>query len=324
MTKKVALVLGVTGQDGAYLAEFLLKKNYHVIGTSRDAHANNTTNLKNLGIHHDIQMESLALLDFRSVVELLRSEKPVEVYHLAGQTSVGLSFDQPIETFESVSISTLSLLEAIRLTDLPIRFYSAGSGEVFGDTLDKPANEESRFKPRSPYGIAKASAFWCVANYREAYKMHASTGILFNHESPFRPGRFVTQKIIHGACKCARTGKGRLKLGNLDIARDWGWAPEYVEAMWKMLQLDEAQDFVIATGKTVTLEKFIDIAFSQFDLNWKDWVDLDPKFSRPTDIKFGSADPRKAERLLDWKARLHVEQVIDLMTKAALEQTDCR
>lgn len=318
MNKKVALVLGVTGQDGAYLAELLLKKGYHVIGTSRDAFAASAQNLKQLNILSNVQMESLSLLDFRGIVDLLKCEKPAEVYNLAGQTSVGLSFDQPIETLESVTVGTLSLLEAIRLSDLPIRFYNAGSSEVFGDTSDIPATEESRFKPRSPYGIAKASAFWFVVNYREAYRMHASTGILFNHESPFRPARFVTQKIIRGACECARTGKGRLQLGNLDIARDWGWAPEYVEAMWKMLQLDQAQDFVIATGKTITLERFIDIAFSQFGLNWKEWVDLDTRFSRPTDIRFGSADPRKAEQVLGWKATLQVEKVIELMTESVL------
>lgn len=320
MNKKSALILGVAGQDGAYLAQFLLDKGYHVIGTSRDAQAAHFQNLKKLKIDQEVQLESLSLLDFRTIVNLLKSEQPCEVYNLAGQTSVGLSFDQPIETLESVTMGTLTLLEAIRLSDLPIRFYNAGSGEVFGDTQGQPATEQSLFKPRSPYGVAKASAFWCVANYREAYRMHASTGILFNHESPFRPARFVTQKIIRGACECARTRKGKLRLGNIDIARDWGWAPEYVQAMWKMLQLEQAQDFVIATGKTVTLEYFIDVAFRQFNLDWRDWVELDNKFARPTDIRHGSADPAKAAQVLGWRAELQVEQVIERMVRAVQDE----
>lgn len=316
MSQKTALVLGVSGQDGAYLAEFLLKQGYHVVGTSRDAQSASLGKLAKLGILGDVQVESLALCDFRSVVALLQATKPAEVYNLAGQTSVGLSFEQPIETLESVTTGTLTLLEAIRLSDPRIRFYNAGSGEVFGDTADQPATEASIFKPKSPYGIAKASAYWYVANYRESYGLHASTGVLFNHESPLRPARFVTQKIIRGACECARTRQGKLKLGNIDIARDWGWAPEYVQAMWKMLQLPAAEDFVIATGRTVTLEYFVQTAFAQVGLDWREWVECDARFTRPSDIACGSANPAKAERVLGWKAQLQVEQVIANMIEA--------
>ena len=319
MNKKKALVLGVSGQDGAYLAEFLVKKGYHVIGSSRDSQTGRFNNLKKLGIEQAVQVESLSLLDFRSIVNIIRSEQPDEIYNLAGQTSVGLSFDQPIETLESVALGTLTLLEAIRLSDLPIRFYNAGSGEVFGDTLGVPVTEQSVFKPRSPYGIAKASAFWYVANYRDSYQMHASTGILFNHESPLRPVRFVTQKIIRGAIQCARDKNSRLRLGNIGISRDWGWAPEYVQAMWQMLQLEKPEDFVIATGRTVSLEYFIDCAFKHCGLDWREWVDIDGSFTRPSDIKSGQANPAKAQELLGWKAHTSVEQVISLMISAALE-----
>jgi len=324
MNKKKALVLGVSGQDGAYLAQFLLDKGYHIVGSSRDSQAGQFNNLKKLGIDQDVQVESLSLLDFRSIVDLIRSEQPDEIYNLAGQTSVGLSFDQPIETLESVALGTLTLLEAIRLSDLPIRFYNAGSGEVFGDTLGIPATEQSVFKPRSPYGIAKASAFWYVVNYRDSYQMHSSTGILFNHESPLRPVRFVTQKIIRGAIQCARDKKTRLRLGNIDIFRDWGWAPEYVQAMWRMLQLEKPEDFVIATGRTVSLEFFIDCAFKHCGLDWREWVDIDSGLTRPSDIKSGQANPEKAGRLLGWKAQTSVEQVISLMIAAAVEDWEAK
>lgn len=324
MNKKKALILGISGQDGAFLAEFLVKQGYDVVGTSRDAQTTPFNNLQRLGLLDRVQLRSLSLLDFRSMVELLRSERPSEIYNLAGQTSVGLSFDQPIETLESVTTGTLTLLEAIRLSNLPVRLYNAGSGEVFGDTGDKPANEQSVFKPRSPYGIAKASAFWYVANYRESYNMHASTGILFNHESNFRPARFVTQKIIRAACDIHLKKTGRLKLGNIDIARDWGWAPEYVQAMWKMLQLDTPQDFVIATGKTSTLEQFIDCAFGYFGLRWQDWVDLDASFRRPSDIKCSSANPNKANHVLGWRAGLQMKDVVRMMIEAHLADLKIR
>ena len=223
---KTALICGVSGQDGAYLARLLLDKGYQVFGGSRDAQMTSFANLTRLGIRNDVRTVSISINDFRSVLQTLLKVKPDEVYNLAGQSSVGLSFEQPVETLDSISIGTLNLLEAIRFSQLPIKFYNAGSSECFGDTGSIAADENTPFRPRSPYGVAKAAAFWQVANYREAYQLHASTGILFNHESPLRPERFVTQKIVAAACQIANGSKEILTLGNINIARDWGWAPD--------------------------------------------------------------------------------------------------
>lgn len=255
---KCALICGVSGQDGAYLAQLLLSKGYKVVGTSRDAEASSFSNLEKLGIKSRVTLTSMALNDFRSVLQVIAKYEPVEIYNLASQSSVGLSFSQPLETMESISGGTLNLLEAIRFTNKKIRFYSAGSGDVFGDTGGEPANENTILRPRSPYAVAKASAFWQVANYREAYDLFSCTGLLFNHESPLRPKHFVTQKIIKSARQIASGDLDKLVLGNLAITRDWGWAPEYVEAMWLMLQIPEAEDFVIATGISCSLEQFVE------------------------------------------------------------------
>ncbi len=243
--------------------------------------------------------------------------KPDEVYNLAGQTSVGLSFEQPVETLESISVGTLNLLEAIRFSGLPIRFYNAGSSECFGDTGSMAADEETPFRPRSPYGVAKAAAFWQVANYREAYNIHASTGILFNHESPLRPARFVTQKIVSTAYQIANGRTEKLTLGNMDIARDWGWAPDYVQAMWLMLQQDLASDYVIATGQTRTLREFVGLVFQEFGLNWQDHVHSDPALYRPTDIAEGHANPQRAYQQLGWQATATLEDVVKRMVEDA-------
>lgn len=308
-----ALICGVGGQDGAYLSRLLLDHGYEVIGASRDAMVSSFGNLKNLGIRDKVITASMAISDFRSVLQTLVKYHPDEIYNLAGQSSVGLSFEQPVETMESIAIGTLNLLEAIRFYGKPIRFYNAGSSECFGETGAIAANEETPFKPRSPYAVAKASAHHLVANYREAYSLYACTGILFNHESPLRPERFVTQKIIRTAARIASGSNEKLEMGNIDIQRDWGWAPEYVEAMWKMLQLDHPEDFVIATGKTVTLEYFIEHAFQFFGLKYKDYLVINSNLYRPTDIRIGSADPSKANKLLDWRAQVKVETVIENM-----------
>jgi len=312
-----ALICGVGGQDGAYLSRFLLDKGYEVIGTSRDAMASSFGNLKNFGIWDRVITTSMAITDFRSVQQTLGKYEPDEIYNLAGQSSVGLSFEQPVETMESIAIGTLNLLEAIRFYGKPIRFYSAGSSECFGDAGAAPASEETPFRPRSPYAVAKAAAHNLVANYREAYNLYACTGILFNHESPLRPERFVTQKIVRTAAMIAFGSGGKLEMGNIDIQRDWGWAPEYVEAMWKMLQLDHPQDFVIATGRTVSLAFFIEYAFQFFGLNYKDYLVVNSNLYRPTDIHIGSANPSKANSLLDWRAQVKVETVIENMCIAA-------
>lgn len=310
---KTALICGVSGQDGAYLASLLLKKGYKVFGGSRDAQMSSFASLVHLGIRKEVEAVSISINDFRSVLQTLQRTKPDEVYNLAGQSSVGLSFDQPVETLESISVGTLNLLEAIRFVGNPIRFYNAGSSECFGDTGNYAADEVTPFRPRSPYGVAKAAAFWQVANYREAYELHASTGILFNHESPLRPERFVTQKIVTTACRIACGSKEMLTLGNIDIARDWGWAPDYVEAMWLMLQQSIADDYVIATGYTYALKDFIKATFDCLNLNWENYIISDARFFRPTDIKEGYANPQKAKLKLNWSAKHTMKQVAELM-----------
>jgi len=313
MSKK-ALICGVTGQDGAYLAQLLLSKDYKVIGTSRDADANTFSNLDKLGIKSQVTLTSMSLNDFRSVLQVITKHEPVEIYNLAGQTSVGLSFSLPVETMESISAGILNLLEAVRFTNKKIRVYNAGSSEAFGDTGDEPANEDTAFRPRSPYAVAKAAGFWQVANYREAYDLFACTGLLFNHESPLRPQRFVTQKIINGAKEIVAGNLKNMVLGNLDITRDWGWAPDYVEAMWMMLQTSSADDYVIATGISYSLEQFVEKAFLAFDLEWKKYVQVDKSLFRPLDINVSRANPSKAKEILNWEARSTLDDVIKKMS----------
>ena len=310
---RTALICGVSGQDGAYLARFLLGKGYRVYGSSRDAQGSSFGNLRKLGIREAVHTLSLVPEDFRSVFAAMRSSQPDEVYLLAGQSSVGLSFEQPSETIQSITIGTLNVLEACRMSDRPIRLYQAGSSECFGDTRGEPADEQTPFHPRSPYAVAKASAFWLVDNYREAYDLFACTGILFNHESPLRPARFVTQKIVLAAAAIAAGQASQLKLGRLDIARDWGWAPEYVEAMWLMLQQPTPEDFVIATGETNTLESFVSQVFANHQLDWKRYVEQSPEFMRPTDIAISRANTSKAEHVLGWKAQNKLSEIVRLM-----------
>jgi len=255
MTK--ALICGISGQDGAYLAKLLLNKNYSVCGTSRDAESSTFKNLNILGIKDKVELESMALNDFRSVLQVIVKFEPDEIYNLAGQSSVSLSFAQPVETLDSIATGTLNILEAIRFTGKNIKFYNASSSECFGDIGDCPADENTPFRPRSPYAVAKATAFWEVANYREAYNIFACSGILFNHESPLRSQRFVTQKIIQTAHNIAQKKATTLELGNIDIKRDWGWAEEYVEAMYLMLQQPQPDDYVIATGASYSLQDFV-------------------------------------------------------------------
>lgn len=254
--------------------------------------------------------------DFRSVLQTLDKVRPCEIYNLAGQSSVGLSFDQPVETLESHAVATLNLLESIRFMKLDTRFYSAGSSECFGDTGAVAADESTPFRPRSPYAVAKATAFWEVANYREAYGLFACTGILFNHESPLRPERFVTQKIVRAAARIGGGASERLRLGNLDIGRDWGWAPEYVQAMWQMLQRPRPEDFVIATGQTNTLADFVATAFGHFGLDWHDHVDIDKSLFRPSDLRVSRANPSRAHAVLNWRARSGMTAVVQQMLQA--------
>ena len=313
-----ALICGISGQDGAYLADLLLEKGYTVIGTSRDAQTSSFSTLVRLGIADRLQLESMATYDFRSVLNILRKCDPDEIYNLSGQSSVGLSFGQPVETLDSIIAGTLNLLESIRFLGKPIRFYNAGSGECFGNTLGVGAEEDSQFRPRSPYAVAKAAAYWLVANYREAYGLHATTGILFNHESPLRPERFVTRKIVAAAARIKQGSDEKLQLGNLEIRRDWGWAPEYVEAMWKMLQCEKPDDFIIATGVSHSLEEFAQTAFAELDLDWRDHTIRSAALLRPTDIAEGKGNAARAERVLGWKAQTHMRGVVSRMIRAEM------
>jgi GDPmannose 4,6-dehydratase len=301
-----ALICGVSGQDGAYLAHHLLSEGYDVWGTSRDATTTPFDKLVTLGIRGRIHLLTMAPNDFRSVLTAVDSVRPDEIYNLSGQSSVGLSFHQPVDTLESVLTATVNILEAVRFLKISSRFYNACSAECFGNTETEPANENTPFRPRSPYGVAKAAAFWQVANYREAYGLFACSGILFNHESPLRPERFVTAKIVASAKRIAHGSPEKLVLGNIDIARDWGWAPEYVDAMHRMLAADEPRDFVIATGKTCSLADFANLVFSEFGLDWRAHVETDPGLLRPSDIAANYADPSRAESLLGWKAATHL------------------
>ncbi|CAN1210556.1 GDP-mannose 4,6-dehydratase [Tumidithrix helvetica PCC 7403] len=310
---KTALISGISGQDGAYLSRLLLQEGYQVWGTSRDAQMSSFHNLVRLGIRSQVKVESMALNDFRSVLQVIKKVEPDEIYNLAGQTSVGLSFEQPVETMESITVGTLNLLEAIRFIGGKIKFYNAGSSECFGNTGTEAANENTPFRPRSPYAVAKAAAFWEVANYREAYNLFACSGILFNHESPLRPQRFVTQKIVMTACQIAAGKREKLSLGNIAIQRDWGWAPEYVEAMYRMLQQPNPDDYVIATGKTYTLEDFIAAVFAYLDLEWRDYIITDTSLFRPTDILTSSANPVKAKQKLSWHAKEQMPAIAQKM-----------
>jgi GDPmannose 4,6-dehydratase len=314
--KKCALICGVSGQDGAYLAQLLLEKGYHVIGTSRDSQGCAFTNLQKLGLRKDIECCSMVLTDFRSTLQTLARVKPDEIYNMAGQSSVGLSFEQPVEAFESVGLGTLNLLEAVRFLDSPVRVYNASSSECFGDTEKEGATEASPFRPRSPYAVAKAASHWAVVNYRESYGLFAVNGILSNHESPLRPKRFVTRKIISAAFRIKAGHDKSVRLGNLAIHRDWGWAPEYVDAMWRMVQLEKPEDFVVGTGKAYSLENFVETAFAMAGLDWRTHVELDDTLHRPSDIMFNKVNAAKAFDKLAWKAKHSMPSVVEMMLEA--------
>ena len=315
-----ALILGVSGQDGSYLANFLLKKGYDVIGSSRDAEISQFANLKKLGIYEKVKKISISTNNYESVFNAINIYKPNEIYNLAGQSSVGLSFEQPLESIESIVKSTLIILNAIRSTGKLIKFYNAGSSECFGNTNSIPADENTSFNPCSPYGISKASAYWLVKSFRSTYQQYFCTGILFNHESPLRPKRFVTQKIIQTVLKIKNGSDNKLYLGNLHTKRDWGWAPEYVEAMWLMLQQDNPEDFVIATGKSYSLLEFTKKVFEYFLLDWQDLIIIDKNLIRPTDINHSHANPNFAKEKLGWSSKVNFEELIVRLCENASEK----
>jgi GDPmannose 4,6-dehydratase len=316
-----ALIYGISGQDGAYLAKHLLEQDYEVWGVSRDLASAHLERLERVGVLGRVRLISASLGDFRSVLTSLTEAKPDEVYNLAGQSSVALSFEQPVETMESVSTGTLNLLEAIRFIGRQTKLYNAASSECFGDIGAVGANEDTPFRPRSPYAAAKSAAYWLVSNYREAYGLFACSGILFNHESPLRGERFVTRKVILGVVRILRGSRDRIQLGNIDIVRDWGWAPEYVEAMWLLMQNHTPEDIVIATGESHSLRSFVECAFECVGLNWEDYVDYDQSLLRPTDILRSYADPTKAARVLNWTAKIRMKEVVRKMLEAELERT---
>ena len=324
LTTKRALIFGISGQDGSLLAKTLLEKGYVVHGTSRDADLARFDNLKRLDIFDQVCLHSANLADFRSILQSIIITQPFEIYNLSAQSSVGLSFEQPLETVNSISGSCLNLLEAIRFLGADVRLCNASSSEMFGDTGKSAADETAPFRPRSPYGIAKASAHWMVDAYRNAYGLHASSLILFNHESPLRNERFVTQKIVRTAVDIKLGAKRKLALGNIAITRDWGWAPEFVEAMWLALQQDRPDDYVIATGRNATLETFVSGVFDRVGLHYQEHLIVDKSLCRPYDVDRTVGNPSKAELVLHWRPRLFFPDVIDALVVAEIERRSTR
>lgn len=311
-----ALIFGVSGQDGALLAKFLLGKGYQVWGGVRALEASRLENLRRLQIASSIELVQVDVESRRGIQALIESCAPQEIYFLAAQSSVGMSFVDPESTVRSGVLGILNVLEAVRAVDWSIRVFFAGSGDCFGDTGGVGATECTPYSPVSPYAVSKASGAWLVRNYRENFGLHACTGILFNHESVLRPERFVTQKVIAGAFRIAQGEDSKLVLGRLDIWRDWGWAPEYVDAMWRMLQLSVAEDFVLATGRSYMLRDFVSAAFALHGLAWEDHVIESSEFSRPSDIVHSHANPAKAFNLLAWKPECEMHDVVRFMSAA--------
>ena len=312
-----ALITGITGQDGSYLAEFLLDKGYEVTGMVRRS---STVNYERIAHLMDrVEFCSGDLLDQLSMVEAIRVHEPEEVYNLAAQSFVQTSFGQPVLTGETTALGVTRLLDAVRMVDTSIRYYQASSSEMFGKVREVPQTESTPFHPRSPYGVAKVYGHWITVNYRESYDLHASSGILFNHESPRRGLEFVTRKISHGAAQIALGMADELRLGNLDAKRDWGFAGDYVEAMWLMLQQDRPDDFVVCTGETHSVREFCEAAFSRVDLDWEKYVVVDEKFLRPAEIDLRGGDYSKAADVLGWAPRTGFAELVETMVDADME-----
>ena len=320
MSRKVALITGVTGQDGSYLAELLLSKGYEVHGLIRRSSTFNTSRIDH--IYQDpheadpkLFLHYGDLIDGVGLTNLVREIQPTEVYNLGAQSHVQVSFTMPQYTVQVDAVGAVGLLESIRSADIDTRFYQASTSELFGST-PPPQNEESVFKPRSPYAAAKLMAYWCTVNYRDGYGMHATNGILFNHESPRRGETFVTRKITRAAAEIANGSKKKLFLGNLDAVRDWGYAKEYVESMWLMLQQDNPSDYVVATGVGATVKDFAEASFARVGLNWQDHIEVDQKYIRPTEVDALIGDPSKVAKELEWKANTHWKELAELMVDA--------
>ena len=321
LARKTAVICGVRGQDGTYLARLLITKGYEVWGTSRNHHGSLNNDLCKLKKTNSIRLLTMNPLSYSNVHEVLTHSQADEVYFLSSQSSVSLSFEKPREAIESITIGMLNILEASRKLKRPTRVYHAGTSECFGDVGKLRANELTPFSPISPYAIAKCAAFQLVDNYRKSYNLWACSGILFNHESPIRQEHYVTQKIIRTVDRIANGSRERLQLGRLDIARDWGWAPEYVEAMWRMLQQQEPEDYVIATGETHTLEEFVEYSFACRGLIWREHVDIRDELRRPNDLEISRADPGRAEIELGWRAKYGMKEVIRGMFAGHAEES---
>ena len=316
MTKK-ALITGITGQDGSYLAELLLAKGYDVIGMVRRS---STLNFERIGhLQNDVELVPGDLLDEVSMIHILRDHRPDEVYNLAAQSFVQTSFSQPVLTGETTALGVTRILDAIRLADHDVRFYQASSSEMFGKVVEVPQEESTPFYPRSPYGVAKLYGHWITVNYRESYGIHASSGILFNHESPRRGLEFVTRKISNGVARIKLGLDSEIRLGNLDAQRDWGFAGDYVDAMWRMLQQDEPSDFVVSTDETHSVREFCELAFGRVDLNWQDHVVIDEQFFRPAEVELLVGDATRAREVLNWTAKTSFSDLVHMMVDADLE-----
>ena len=323
MKTKIAFITGITGQDGSYLAELLLDKGYEVHGLIRRSSSFNTSRIDHIYQDgHEPNPELFLhygdLIDGVGLTNLIREIRPDEVYNLGAQSHVQVSFSMPQYTGQVDAVGAVGLLEAIRSAEINTRFYQASTSELFGST-PPPQNEESSFRPRSPYAAAKLMAYWCTINYREGYGMHATNGILFNHESPRRGETFVTRKISRAVAEISSGKKEKLYLGNLDAVRDWGYAKEYVESMWMMLQKDQPNDYVIATGIGATVRDFAEVAFARAGLSWKDHIEVDQKYIRPTEVDALFGDASKAERELGWKAKTHWRELAELMVDADIK-----
>ena len=309
---KSAIITGITGQDGAYLSKFLLEKEYRVVGITRNLQAGNIEGLNYLGVKNNVELIEANVFDLSNIVRILEKYKPDEFYNLAAQSSVGLSFEQPIGTLEFNIISVANILEAIRIINKDIRFYQSSSSEMYGN-VDKnslPIDENFIIHPASPYAISKAASHWISVNYREAYDLFISSGILFNHESVLRRQNFVTKKIISSALKIKRNKLDVLKVGNTSIKRDWGYAPEYIKVMWQMLNVDNPDDYVICTGKAHTLQRFIEKVFINLDLNPEKYVKFDEKLYRPVELEISYGNPGKARKKLNWDYLITFDELI--------------
>lgn len=315
---KTALITGITGQDGSYLAEFLVSKGYRVFGMVRRTSSENLWRVHHL--HDRIELVFGDLLDQNSLISALKQTEPDEVYNLAAQTFVPTSWNQPVLTGEFTGLGVTKMLEAVRFINPKIRFFQASSSEMFGSTGDFPQNEKTPFHPRSPYGAAKAYGHHMTVNYRESYGLFACSGILFNHESPRRGLEFVTRKISYGVGLIKHGIRRTLTLGNVDARRDWGYAPEYVEAMWMMLQQDSADDYVIATGETHSVREFVERALTRAGLSWEDHVEFDPRLVRPAEVDKLVGDASKAKQVLGWKPTTRFAELVDLMVDADMDQ----